>query len=221
MGWEPQRGSLLCGGTRSAGPRTRGSMQRTYGAIGFRVKSGRAIVVTLRGPAKSPSVVRRSEVLLRDPRAPNKWQPYHAVMDLPFEKADAAVRPLRRRVEKVAARIVRGVVKELRGHRLVTRGVGIVGGGGADPLHIGNPHIRAHAAEGKLYREVVEAGAKICKLPWRSYADKTVYEQAAGVLRVPRAVLNGRVGALGAGKVRPWSADEKMAALAAWTALRL
>jgi hypothetical protein len=196
-------------------------MRAVRGAIGFRVKSGRAVVVTLRGPLTAPSVVGRVEILLRDPRAPNKWQPYHAVMKLPFDKADAAVRPLRRRVEKVAASTIRALLRELRNQGLDVRSVGIVGGGGADPLYIGNPHIRAHAAEGKLYREVLEAGATACRVPWRSYSDRTVFETVAPALNMTSSTLRGQAGALGAGVVRPWGADEKMAAAAAWAALKI
>lgn len=189
-------------------------------AIGFRVRSGRAIAVTMRGPANKPSIIARSEIMLRDPRAPRTWQPYHAVMRLPFDKAEAAVRPVRRRLDRVAERAIADVRRALTDQHITVRGVGIVGGGGADPRQIGNPHIRAHAAEGKLFREVLEAGAAACRLRWRSYSGKTIYDVAARALGVPRATINGRIGALGAGVVRPWSADEKMAAAAALVMLR-
>ena len=46
-------------------------------ALGFRVKSGFAIAVALRGPASSPSIVARRRVELSDPAAPETRQPYH------------------------------------------------------------------------------------------------------------------------------------------------
>jgi len=46
-------------------------------ALGFRVKSGYAIAVALRGPAASPSVVARTIVELSDPEVAETRQPYH------------------------------------------------------------------------------------------------------------------------------------------------
>ena len=55
-----------------------GVIAGTKTAIGFRVKSGHAIAVVLRGPLESPSPVAREVVELCDPAAPETRQPYHA-----------------------------------------------------------------------------------------------------------------------------------------------
>ena len=46
-------------------------------ALGFRVKSGYAIAVALRGPACAPAILARRIVELSDPAVPETRQPYH------------------------------------------------------------------------------------------------------------------------------------------------
>ena len=47
-------------------------------ALGFRVKSGHAIAVALRGPVQSPVPLARVSVALSDPSIQATKQPYHA-----------------------------------------------------------------------------------------------------------------------------------------------
>ena len=47
-------------------------------AIGFRVKSGYAVAVVVRGPASAPAIVARRVVELCDPAVAETRQPYHA-----------------------------------------------------------------------------------------------------------------------------------------------
>jgi hypothetical protein len=46
-------------------------------AVGFRVKSGYAIAVALRGPASAPEAIVRLVVQLSDPDVAETRQPYH------------------------------------------------------------------------------------------------------------------------------------------------
>ncbi len=52
-------------------------MAKSAVALGFRVKSGFAIAVVLRGPAAAPTVVARRIVELSDPDVAETRQPYH------------------------------------------------------------------------------------------------------------------------------------------------
>lgn len=188
-------------------------------AIGLRVKTGRAIAVVLRASWEPPIVVKREELILSDPGKPEVWQPFHPVMELPWEEAAAAVSKTRKAIQATASKAMRTLVEEICAGGFEPRAVGIVGGSSQDPAKIGNPHIRAHAAEGRLYREVLEAAADACGLSRRSFQEKNLYAQAASRVGGSADAVRERVSALGAGKVRPWRADEKLAAVAAWMAL--
>ena len=60
-------------------------------AIGLRAKTGRAIVVVIGGSADCPTVLAKCEISLVDPKIPETAQPYHVVMDLPWQQSERAV----------------------------------------------------------------------------------------------------------------------------------
>ena len=188
-------------------------------SIGLRVKTGRAIAVLLRGPAKSPSVMKRGELMLADSNEPDTWQPYHVVMDLPWDEAERAVKETARIIRKAASKAISEWAAEARTSDFDLSGVGVVAGSLQDPSKIGSPHIRAHAAEGRLYREALETGADKLKLFRRCFAEDDLYETVAAELGLSVATLKERVCEFGVAVGSPWRADEKAAAAAAWAVL--
>jgi hypothetical protein len=188
-------------------------------SIGLRAKTGRAIAVVLGGQADSPQALRRGEVILVDPKAPATSQPYHEVMGLPWEEAKVAVRGTAAIIEAVASEALERLVRELRSDGLTVCGVGIVGAGDRNLEAIGGAHIRAHAAEGVLFRQVLESAAKANRLPIRRLVEKGLPELAAAELGRPDSWLRERLAEFGNSVGRPWRADEKAAAMAAWLAL--
>ena len=125
-------------------------------SIGFRAKTARAIAVVLGGPPKSPIVLAKTEIKLSDPNSPATAQPYHEVMDLPWEDWQRAVGKQARAIEGIARKALARMVKEQRAKGMQVFGVGIVGAPDRDLARIANPHIRAHAAEGVLFRRVLD-----------------------------------------------------------------
>ena len=89
-------------------------------------------------------------------------------MDLPWEQSQRAVRTFTRPVEVVARKALAKMIKELQATGLNVKGVAIVGSKDRDLARIGNYHIRAHAAEGILFRRVLEFGAQRTRLPTRN-----------------------------------------------------
>ena len=193
--------------------------QTSRAVLGLRVKSGKAIAVALQGPAESPVVVRSTQLLLAPPGKPTPWQPFHPVMDLPWKGAVAATRGAAKEARAAATRAIRELQKGARDLGLELQGAGIVAGSLLDPGQIPNPHIRAHAAEGQFFRQAAERGAAACGLAHRTFAQKTLYQVAARELGCPVESLRPKLAALGAKHFRPWAADEKDAALAAWVVL--
>jgi len=128
-------------------------------AIGCRVKSGWAVTVLLAGPVGSPHVLDRRRIELSDPSVPDTMQPYHA--GLHAERIDpGAVEQLTRLVARCAHQELAGLVRAYRAMGYQPTRIGIVVGSIIDPATIANPHIRAHAQEGRLFRTVVETAAK-------------------------------------------------------------
>jgi hypothetical protein len=67
-----------------------------------------------------------------------------------------------------------------------------------------------------LFRRALEAASIRLGIPYRSFVDKRLFERVAEELGCPVTELERVVTELGRGKVRPWRADEKAAAIAAW-----
>src|SRR6185436_14432623 len=115
-------------------------------AIGFRVRSGRAIAVLLEGGA-SPAVLDVRVVALSDPEVAGTVQPYHA-----------ALGEAERLVALVRTASMRSVASLLREHAEAGRepkAAALVVGSLVDPATIANDHMRAHALEGALFRTVL------------------------------------------------------------------
>jgi len=190
-----------------------------FATIGLKAKTGRAIAVVLCGPGDVPQLVKRSELILTDPRIPATFQPYHEVMDLPWKESEKKVRPFVRAIEKIAAKVLAELIHELLAQGLTVSGVGIAGSTDRDLAKIGNYHIRAHAAEGLLFREVLESAAQTNRLAHRSFSEKTLSAQAASELRCTVAQLNKHLKSVGHSAGPPWRADQRAAATAAWLVL--
>ena len=197
-----------------------GTTDTNIAAIGLKAKTGRAIAVVLCGPADSPRLIKRTELVLTDPRVPATFQPYHEVMDLPWKESQTKVRPFVRAIEKAAAKALSDLIRELQSEGLKVAGVGIAGTADRELSKIGNYHIRAHAAEGLLFRQVLEFAAKSNKLPHRTFIEKTLQTQAAAELGLTVVKLNNALMALGRSAGPPWRSDQRVAATSAWLTLR-
>jgi hypothetical protein len=188
---------------------------RMDAAIGFRAKTGRAIAVVIAMDADEPSFVWRGEVRLVDPSA--TIGPYHEVMDLPWSDALEAVQPLVRAIEAIAQDVLDDLVGEMK--HLHIRGVGVIGSRPRAIDRIGNPHIRAHAAEGILFRQVLETAAARRELSCCGLSEDEVEDALLASTRRKAAQTKPALAAIGRVAGRPWRADERLAASAAWVAL--
>lgn len=188
-------------------------------SIGLRAKTARAIAVVLAGPPDSPRVIRRVEIVLSDPAMPATFQPYHEVMELSWDRATVAVRKSARKIEAIASKALARLISDTQGEGYAVRAIGIVGAGNRNLGKIGSTHIRAHAAEGVLFREVLEVAAAANKVRSRTFDQRSIDETAALELQVSNEKLKARLAEMGRAAGSPWRADEKAAAVAAWLAL--
>jgi len=186
--------------------------------IGLRVKSGWAMAVVLEGPTAAPRVLERCRIELSDPRVPRTRQPYHAGFGL-AQTSRRTIARLVRVIERCANHSVAELVRRSRAQGLVVRGVAIVVGSVTDPASIANPHIRAHASEGALFRRVAIEAARRIGLGSLVVLEREVYEAAARAGRRPERRVKALVAGLGETVPGSWRAEEKTAAAGAWLAL--
>ena len=198
-------------------------------AVGFRVKSGYAIAVVLDGSRRAPRAVASRIVELSDPGVAETRQPYHDG----FYKTEDDAREIARRVA-IVKRCARKSVAALLGQiesealrarsgqasagRPVTRAALVVGSL-IDPATVANPHIRAHALEGRLFRTVLEESLAAHAVDCDVIVDKQLASQVAKELGRPASVARTVV-SFGKTLGGRWRAEEKAAATAAWLALR-
>ena len=189
-------------------------------ALGMKARTGRAIFVVLAGSRAAPLFVERSEVKLLPEGA---FAPYHAAESLEPAAARASVK----RDIAAAHRLAEGAIRDVRkrvekgGHQLAAAGL-LVGNRTPEWTtdEIIAVHVRMHMAEGVLFRDVLEVGAKACGLPLSTLPDKTAIDDAAKQLGLTRAKLDALLAALGKAAGAPWGAHQTEAAAAALVALR-
>ncbi|HWC75677.1 MAG TPA: hypothetical protein VG454_17255 [Gemmatimonadales bacterium] len=185
-------------------------------AFGLRVKSGWAAVVLLAGPRHAPRVIDRRVLELSDPDVPHSRQPYHAgfgTAQLDTIAIDRLIRGIERFARKRVAALVEMTRQE---HRI--KGAGIVVPSLTDPATISSPHMRAHASEGRLFRIVSAESLERSRVKTEVILERDVYDHLAKQLHSSVVRVKQRVETLGEA-VRPWRAEQKVAAAAAWLIL--
>jgi hypothetical protein len=190
-------------------------------SIGFRAKTGKATAVALTLQDSRPSYLARWEVSLCDSQVPETAQPHHAVMELPWSEAQRAVAPIEAQIETIADGRLSVLLAEIKAMGRRIGGVGVVGSPDRPLERIGNRHMRAHAAEGILFRRVLEIAASRHNLPCRSFSDRDFEQFAASELDQSSSQLQQMMAALGRSAGRPWRTDERAAAMAAWLVLKM
>ena len=105
------------------------SLNESLAAIGLKARTGRAIAVVLSRSRNAPELSKRTEITLTDPRITATFQPYHEVMDLPWDESEKKVKPFVRAIEKVATKALAQLIHELRAEGLEVVGIGVAGPG--------------------------------------------------------------------------------------------
>jgi hypothetical protein len=191
-------------------------------ALGIRVKSGWAVVVLLTDTASSPQLSDVNRIELCDPRFPETRQPYHAAMGK-LETDSTKVNQRERAVRSISQQSLARLLKDYRrqGFRIIR--AALVVGSRINPANIANPHIRAHALEGRLFRLAVAETLQAHEIRTEVLLERDAYPSVAARLKqssdeVKRTIQDLRRSA--PAKARPWRAEEKLAALAGLFALR-
>ena len=192
-------------------------------AIGFSAHSGWAAMVVLGGSTAAPDLLCRSRVTLIDDQDPEAKQPYHAVEFLCVEEATGRLDGYLGVATRMAQATIAAESEKLQKLGITLKSVGILESSSRKNMALSSilaSHALIHAAEGDHYRNALSAAAerlslKVCRLPARA-----LEEHALTCLQLPRKRLLDTVDGLGREVGPPWGADQKKAALLAWTLLK-
>lgn len=197
-------------------------MSARTAAIGLSSHSGWAAMVVLGGTTAAPTLLNRSRVTLIDPGDPDAKQPYHAVEFLCVEEATGRLDGYLAAATRLARQSIAAESEKLKKLGVALQSVGILESSSRKNVALASilaSHALIHAAEGDHYRNALSAAAeqlrlKVCRLPAR-----TLEAHAMQCLRLPLERLLDTVNGLGREVGPPWGADQKKAALLAWTLL--
>ncbi|HJY38448.1 MAG TPA: hypothetical protein VJ299_13315, partial [Steroidobacteraceae bacterium] len=158
------------------------------------------------------------KVLLSSEALPQSRFPYHPTIELPQRQGAALSGKAVKEVRRIAAQEMRKVLAEFAG---IER-AGMVVGSVIDPDSLGNPHVRVHALEGKLFREVVAEALAQEQIHCGVLVERDAYAKAAADVASSEPKLRTEIAALGHGRIKPWRSEEKLATLAArWSMQRM
>jgi hypothetical protein len=187
--------------------------------LGFRPHTYWTAAVALAGDPQAPEVIerRRIEFASGDERGV-----YHYVETLPRDEAQAWIDRVWAAVEANCRRGLAAMLDDLA-KAGVTLGVALVPSSRARPPErledILKSHSWMHAAEGDFYRGAVASACTALGLEVRRAIERDLAGEVARRHGIPPPLLDARMKALGAALGPPWSEDQKLATLAAWSQL--
>lgn len=190
-------------------------------AIGLRAHSGWAALVALRRRADGVEVLARERVEMTGPRLPGAAQPYHAVEGLPLARARETLSRYEASARALAAEGLGRVLDRLAGQGRPTAACVLTSSGrplGALETTLAS-HALIHTADGEHFRAALQEVLEGRGVAVSRVAEKVVAAELARALGVPEARAKDEVAALGRAAGRPWAADQKLAAAAAWVVL--
>jgi hypothetical protein len=193
---------------------------RRPAVLGLRAHSGWAALVAVAGSALAPEVVDRRRIEMAD--GPEAKQPYHAAEDLPLPKAAALLERFARKAQDRAAAGLGAVLPDLRGKGYDVVGTVILTASGRPlpPLEsVLASHALIHTADGEHFREALAAASDGQRLRVTRIREKELLARAEAALRRPAKELQSSVTAWGKALGPPWTQDQKLSALGAWTVL--
>lgn len=194
-------------------------MPATSAVLGFRPHTYWTAAVALAGEPDGPEVIQRRRINFA---SGDERSVYHRVETMAADEAEAWIARVWAACEADARLGVSQLVEDLAGAG-VALGVAVVPIGRAkhpDKVEdIIKSHSHMHAAEGDFYRGVVAAACTNLGLEVRRVVERDLPGQVGQLLRIDGGALQQRLKSIGALLGPPWTEDQKLATLAAWSCL--
>jgi hypothetical protein len=181
-------------------------------AVGLRIKSGFAIAAIVSRSEQGFAIDAVRKVALSTEDLPQSRFPYHPTIELPERQGAALSEKAVKEVRRTARQEMERMLEEFAG---IARAAMVVGST-IDPDSLGNPHVRAHALEGKLFREVVAEALARHGIVCGVLVERDAYAKVAAAAAATEQRVRTEIAALGQGRIKPWRSEEKLATLAAW-----
>lgn len=181
--------------------------------------SGWAAAAVVSGPAAAPVVVERRKIQLVKIFSYTYRQPYHTAKAMTPAEGAKFIRGVQAEGQRLGVAALRSLQVDLQAAGLkIARAAVLLASGRALPglEKILASHALIHTADGELFRESLRAACEQCALPVSAMREKELFAEASNQLGLPAAQLKRRIARLGKSLGPPWTADEKLATLAAW-----
>lgn len=179
-------------------------------------------MVVIGGSSSTPTLLARSRVALMDAHDPLSKQPYHAVESLGVEEAGRRLDQYLSVATSLAQASIRAQADALRAREILIRSIGILESSGRKPVSLSSilaSHALIHGADGDHFRNALAGAAQQQRLRVSRIPARDIETYAAEHLRQPINRLLDVVNDLGRSIGPPWGADQKKAALLAWSLL--
>lgn len=199
-----------------------GTAKSRKAALGFRTHSGWASAILAAGRGGTIKILDRRHIALCDSTREGAKQPFHAAESMPFAQAEDHIALCRKATAKLAddAMKTARMICERQGMRL--SGVCVIAASGRalpDLAGILASHALIHAAEGEFYRDAIIAAAASAGIRAARLKAADALFRVAEQLDTNEDAMTRALTEMGETVGRPWTSDEKLAALAAWSLL--
>lgn len=194
-------------------------MRETGAVIGFKAHTGWAAFVAVGGTAAKLEVFARGKMPLLPDDSISRFV-YHEASEMSDARAEEFVARAEVAARSCAAIAVGSLLEDLDARNIVPTACVVVRG--SSEMKAGMPlkailqaHPSIHAAEGKLYRDVISTACRDRGLEVVEVLERDIWKVAARASRCNEATLRDRIAALRAVLGAPWGADEKLLVAAA------
>ncbi len=197
-------------------------------AIGFSAHMGWAAAVALTLKDGVPQLLLSSIIATAPEGDRIAKEPYHVAAGWdgltrvpPHPDPAAAVAQGRKTQERMASKAVADIVGDLKARKLKVSAGALLATRGLHSYTLKEAlshHAHIHVAEGMSVRDAVRFALKANKIPAREFDQKSLYVEGAKALKLTEARLKQQLTEL-KGTAKPWTQDQKLAALASWLAL--
>jgi hypothetical protein len=187
-------------------------------AIGLSVHTGWAACCVVSGDVRAPEILARELIeMLGD----QDRFVFHVAAKLKPADAERGVTRVREDAVRAATSALDLLIGRMRGQGRPIARCAIVARQGAMPAleEVVKAHPRIHTAEGVFFRDVLRDAAESHRLATQVFPPKELDALAAKAMTIPSAQLAKLLDRAGKGLGPPWGKDQRMASLAAWTAL--
>jgi len=170
-----------------------------------------------------PVVLEKRKLLLVKTFSYTFRQPYHTAERMPLNDGAEFVSAVESESRELSLAGIRALQKELEklGYRVCGCSLLLASGRALPEFEkILASHALIHTADGQLFRDSIRHSCSHAKLPLTAIKERDLLAAAASRLKKKPQFLNRHIATLGKSLGPPWTADEKMATLAAWLILK-